>query len=634
MKEDMLSIKDVANMFNISEATCRNWIKSNNLYSKIINGKIFVLKSSVDELLKNNLNGKLSSRRNKIKKTGNILSLNYLASKEDRCAVNSIVTHLNNVDSIEKISYILKICSIFLLKKAGKYDEIGEKLVDDLYKGLPYLEYKNLDFSDFSLNDDLLGALYMCLEKISKRKSGGMYYTPANIVDSMFKNINEICADVNNKRIIDICCGTGNFLIKALKNGFNYKNINGRDSDFISICLTRINMYLRCDASYEDLIKNIKLSDSLIEKFDFYDFCVGNPPWGSVLKTNLSLLVSDFEVAQSDSIDPFCLFIEKGLKLLNPDGYLYYVCPEALCSVGIHKATRTFLMNNSELKYLTYLGNAFDGVQSPAIMICVKNRSTNNFALNADIKTSLCEYSFGPHRKLDSNLWDFNITNENFELIDKIYSIKNVQFLKDNALFALGIVTGNNKKYVLNHMTSKTSNLVKGSNIFKYTLKVGSCFLEYDRKNFQQVAPDDLYFAPEKLIYRFICDTLVFAYDNKQTLTLNSANICIPKFDNLSIKYVLAILNSRLSHFIFKLKYNSIKILRNHIESIPIIVADSNKIKIVESYVNLLLAEENNEKKELLYNELDDFILNLYHLSKDEKQIIKDFNKHNIFLKC
>ena len=353
MKKEFLTIKETSNILNISYATCRNWINLNNLESKTINGKTFILKSSIDSLLNDNINGRLSSRRNKTKKIGNILSLNYLTCKEDQHSLLTIINSIEGIDSIDKIKYILRLCSIALLKKAQKYDNVGKHLVDDLYTGPKHLDFDKLDFSSCSLNDDLLGALYMCLKRVSDRKNNGMYYTPTNVVDSMFKDIKKLCKSVKNKKIIDICCGTGNFLIKALENGFNYKNIYGRDYDLISIFLTRINLYLRCDASYDDLVNNIKFANSLMEEFSDYDFCVGNPPWGSKLTLNFNSIEGKFNVAKSKSIDSFCLFIEKGLKLLNKGGYLYYVCPESLCNVGIHESTRNYLMKNSKLIYLS-----------------------------------------------------------------------------------------------------------------------------------------------------------------------------------------------------------------------------------------------------------------------------------------
>jgi hypothetical protein len=133
-----------------------------------------------------------------------------------------------------------------------------------------------------------------------------------------------------------------------------------------------------------------------------------------------------------------------------------------------------------------------------------------------------------------------------------------------------------------------------------------------------------MYRAPEKLLYRFICNQLVFAYDDKQTLSLNSCNIVIPRLEGIKMKYILAILNSRVAQFIYKKQFNSVKVLRSHIENIPIpIVNESIQDKII-SLTDLLIQGQDYDSTIRLYEELDHTIFELFHLSTNEQQTIKD----------
>ena len=83
----------------------------------------------------------------------------------------------------------------------------------------------------------------------------------------------------------------------------------------------------------------------------------------------------------------------------------------------------------------------------------------------------------------------------------------------------------------------------------------------------------------------------VFAYDDKQLLSLNSANIVIPRIEGLPIKYVLAILNSSVCTYFLVKRYNSLKILRSHLEEIPIPVVPKEQyepiIELVDKLLNL-----------------------------------------------
>ena len=81
----------------------------------------------------------------------------------------------------------------------------------------------------------------------------------------------------------------------------------------------------------------------------------------------------------------------------------------------------------------------------------------------------------------------------------------------------------------------------------------------------------------------------------------------------------MAILNSRIAQFIFEKKYNSVKVLRSHIESIPIPVCDRKAqeeiIKIVDKILNC--------KKDYseLYKILEKKTARLYNLTPKEYKL-------------
>jgi putative adenine specific DNA methyltransferase len=196
-------------------------------------------------------------------------------------------------------------------------------------------------------------------------------------------------------------------------------------------------------------------------------------------------------------------------------------------------------------------------------------------------------------------------------------------YLKDNADFALGIVTGNNKDYISDIKTSENEMILKGADISKYHINPTTNYITFKPESFQQIAPTEMYRAPEKLLYRFISNQLVFAYDDKQTLSLNSCNIVIPKLDGIKLKYILAILNSRVAQFIYKREFNSVKVLRSHIECIPIPAVDEQTQDKIISLTNQLIDGLDGELLFTKYDELDTIICELYKLTNEEQKIIK-----------
>ena len=116
-------------------------------------------------------------------------------------------------------------------------------------------------------------------------------------------------------------------------------------------------------------------------------------------------------------------------------------------------------------------------------------------------------------------------------------------------------------------------------------------------------------------------------------LSLNSCNIVIPNIKGINIKYILAVLNSRIAQFFFEKKFNSVKVLRAHIEKIPIpkiSVSEQNEvISLVEEIENEINAAERIVK----YENIDEKIRVLYGLNDLEYLIIKKtVDENNNFL--
>jgi hypothetical protein len=324
------------------------------------------------------------------------------------------------------------------------------------------------------------------------------------------------------------------------------------------------------------------------------------------------------------------LFIEHSLTLLNPGGYLAYVLPEAVLNVKSHQAIRNILLNTCSFRFVSYIGNVFSGVQCPAILLGVQ-LGGQGATKGCKVKTEKQVFMIGSKRQLSDEGFAFSVSDTEQECLDTMESVRNKTYLAGQALFALGIVTGDNKKYVADSEKDGYEVILKGSDIQKYRITSSNNYIKFNPEAFQQVAPTELYRAPEKLLYRFICESLVFAYDDRQTLSLNSCNVLIPQIPGLSIKYVLAVLNSKAAAFICAKKFNSVKVLRSHIEQIPIpIVSESIQARIIKEIDRIL---DYKDSIGGLYEELDQHIMELYGLTAEQQDTIRTaLEGSNLFL--
>ena len=132
-----------------------------------------------------------------------------------------------------------------------------------------------------------------------------------------------------------------------------------------------VNMaYARFDRS---VYQNVSLMNKL-KMFDWnaefgnrkFDAIIGNPPYIRVQNmVHYSREEYDFYksshspyvTAQTDTLDKYYLFIEKGLALLNDDGMLGYIVPHKFMNIKSGAKLRELLSSNSSVKKILHFGS-------------------------------------------------------------------------------------------------------------------------------------------------------------------------------------------------------------------------------------------------------------------------------------
>ena len=294
--------------------------------------------------------------------------------------------------------------------------------------------------------------------------------------------------------------------------------------------------------------------------------------------------------------------------------------PEAFLNVKSHTKIREVIAKNSSIKYIEYLGNIFDNVLCPSVIVQILHTGKPFDTRGLTVKINSKKFTIKTSRKINPNNFNFISDDSEYNLLEKIKNIPNKVTLKNNSKFALGIVTGDNKKYISDKKTTKNEPVIKGVNLSKYFYTTEN-YITFTPEKFQQTAPEELYRAKEKLFYRFISKELIFAYDNKQTLSLNSCNILIPQIKGLDIKYIMAVLNSKIMQFYFKKEFNSIKVLRSHLEQLPIPYIDIEEQTPIIELVNKILKSKPEEYNKLS-EEINILISRLYGFDSDYFELI------------
>ncbi len=605
-----LSINQAAQRIGVSSATLRNWVKAGYITPITTRPMTFSDESVTNlqhELTADSL-GKLKSRANKVGLVNHFLPAEYAEHPALISAITHIAAYVKTTRlEIEAVMFLatLRLLEVkgeinisnhnklFTLDAATSWKRSSVKLAmmawrssfEVIHDDAPYRQLYELLTPQMA--DDFLGLLYQSLFSEGNKSQQGSYYTPSKLVAD---SLAQIASPVES--FLDPCCGSGKYLLMAAQR-FNLKPeaIFGFDYDRIAANLARINLLMAYPT--EDFTPNIFCMDILAtnspnELDGKIDVIATNPPWGAYKNVSSKNQLS----GQVKSGETFAMFLEKSLQLLRPGGRLSFILPESILNIKTHADVRQLILHETKISQIAQLGRQFTGVFTAVIQLdLIKAIPPNNWLISV-AQDGKSDYILQTRFKKNAHC-TFNIATASHDeaLLEKIYAVEHLT-LANHAAWALGIVTGNNKKYLFETPLPNMEAIVRGSDIFPYYLGEPTSFVHFTPTAFQQVAPARFFRATEKLIYKFISQKLVFAYDNQQRLTLNSANILIPTIPNMSIKVVLAFLNSAIFQYIFKKTFSTHKILRGDLEKLPFPLISKEIHDTIEHFVEVAILNQ------------------------------------------
>jgi hypothetical protein len=272
---------------------------------------------------------------------------------------------------------------------------------------------------------------------------------------------------------------------------------------------------------------------------------------------------------------------------------------------------RRFVTHETHIESLKCYRERFKGVFTDFISLKVSRKpnfgSQNYWVYGANNEVSRKEFKL-----VEDDFCAIPMLNDRDEaIISKVERLRHDDL--SHSQWALGIITGNNAKVLKDRPKKGLEPIYTGKDISKYNLKRASRYIKYNRADFQQCAKDEFYKAKEKLVYKFVSGHLCFTYDDKQRLFLNSANILIPEVDGMSVKTVLAFLNSSLFNFLYVKRFNDLKILKGNLSTLPFPKITPEQDQQLASLVDRALNGDKDAPKEI-----DELIIALYQFGSDQ----------------
>jgi type I restriction-modification system DNA methylase subunit len=611
----------------VSGATISNWVKT-GVIPPYPNGRFFddSMYHSVIETIKIDHN-KLQKRANRSNNTTISVNTSTISNIKTKIAVEKLAEIYRNIGcSLDEFMYGLSI-NLLIDKNlinlvADNIQTINPEFTIFLNSWKPEknsiveLILEKIKIFDFLENEtDFLGSTYESLRTMGDKAAFGAFFTPKELV-----------ADIlipTDSSVLDPCAGTGTMLLGILDKKHNPKRITIRDVDTLALKIAMVNFILffdRIDVLVNTEIKDIIFDDNekpLIDLFNSedltekFDFVITNPPYGvSFSIEQKKHLQSKYVVLKST--ESFSITLLNCLKKVNKKGKMYFILPESFLYVDAHLPIRKAVFNTVGKKKISYFGNAFKGIVSKIIRLDIDKNSTIE---DIEIINKSISYSIS-RAILEKNEFRTPFLTHSIEkiILSHILELPTISLI-GKCKFGLGIVTGNNEFHLLKEKTATSEPIFTGKELNEFQFDKCVNFIKFNPNNLQQVAPEHLYRQP-KICYRFISDSIIMTADFEQSLILNSVNFFIPD-STFSIKSLVCFFNASIVTFIYQKCFNSTKVLKNHIENMPIPLKLKERELELEQLYDLKMA--GNEISE----DLDLLVGQMFELNPKEIEYIK-----------
>ena len=454
-------------------------------------------------------------------------------------------------------------------------------------------------------------------------------------------------------------------IFQDVENSILENNLYGVDINEESVEIAQLALWLRTarpQRKLSSLNENIKCGNSLIsdpniagdKAFDWekefpqvfakggFDVVIGNPPY-VFAREKINLADKEYYEAKYVSakyqVNTYILFMELSIRLCMKAGFVGLIIPNSWLMTYSGEAIRHFFIDNVTIdKIVNLYGKSFEEANVETVISIIRNRinkdnhtidiiktddKNNSFEYmhnkyqNEFVKNKKCEFSIFQN---EDSEYIINKIKENSRGLDEVASVKaGLQaYEKGKGVPKQTTDDVKSRPYDFTYQYNKeTYKYLDGSNVLRYGINWTRSWLWYGK---HLAAPRTLdLFTNEKIIIREITNDFphcLNAVYTKDTYLYNRSNIAIVKREgeNISLLYILVLLNSTLMSYYFKKNTAKAerklfpKIILNDLRVFPIrdIQLEKQEAFIILGNQMLLMNEQLQEKRNRFLRRLSD----------------------------
>jgi type I restriction-modification system DNA methylase subunit len=391
--------------------------------------------------------------------------------------------------------------------------------------------------------------------------------------------------------------------------------------------------------SYDDAFPHVM-------KAGGFDAVIGNPPYVRLErldKKQLEYFKQNYSA--EGQTDLYLLFIQKAMRLLNKQGHFGFITPKFLLFNLDARATRERMLGG-RINRITDAGQAFKGVNTECVITMLENAppNLNNVSIEALDPTGAViwtnEIAQERFEELPDTIFNIYLTEPDLMVIRKVLKQKRV--LGDLLSLKRGMEIG---KKTVRDSTGDIKTLL-GEDVGRYQITFGDTFVESGLEEVARLSSHSD--VDEKLLIRRVCSDLTAAFDGTGLYYTKNLYGAVNRSD-MSLKYFLGVINSKLMNFFFKKYFTTKKkdifpeFQKYQLDNLPIRRIDfsdevdvgrhDRMVRLVEQLIagRALLAQAHTDRDKTFYEnkctaldrQIDHLVYELYELGEKEIGIVE-----------
>ena len=154
--------------------------------------------------------------------------------------------------------------------------------------------------------------------------------------------------------------------------------------------------------------------------------------------------------------------------------------------------------------------------------------------------------------------------------------------------------------------------MLEAPELFRYGFQWSGNYINYDREVLHRPRKENTFLSDKILIQR-VSSRLICSFDNEQFYTFNSVNNLVLINEAYNLKYILAVLNSKLIDYFYRKNYSldasyTITVTKQNLDSIPIPIVSietQNPFIVITDKI-IYLTKQLQEKRNKFLNRIND----------------------------